>query len=346
MKNKKNIKSLLEKDIENFLIKHNYKPFRKNQIFDWLWHKNASSFDGMTTLSKNLRDLLKANFSLPSISINKTIKSIDGTIKYSMKLYDDKLIEGVLIPSKNRFTACISSQVGCSLSCRFCATGLLNLQRNLTYSEIFEQVYILNQESNKHYEKNITNIVFMGMGEPLLNYANIIRGINLIISKKGLGISPKRITVSTVGIAKMIRKLADEKVKFNLAISLHSAIQDKRSSLMPISKSISLDELKSAVDYFYQETQIRPTYEYILLNNINDNKEDAQALYLLAKSSVCKINIIEYNKISGIQFKKSSIEKTNQFISFLESKNIIVTLRKSRGEDIDAACGQLINNLI
>lgn len=343
MNKKLNIRLISDEKLMQFFSDNNIPKFHLKQLNQWLWQKNVPSFNNMTNFSKELRELLNAHFYLPSVVICKKIKSLDGTIKYSMKLEDDKLIEGVLIPSKKRLTACISSQVGCSLTCTFCATGTLNLKRNLNFSEIFEQVYIINEEAEKEYGKKITNIVYMGMGEPLLNYNNVIKSINHITAKDGLAISPKRITVSTVGIAKMIKQLADDSIKFNLAISLHSAIQEKRNALMPIGASISLEELKSSIQYFYRKTNKRITYEYILLNGVNDTISDASALVKFSKISPCKINLIEYNNVVGKEFVKSTPNATTQFIEFIESNNLIVTIRRSKGEDINAACGQLVN---
>ncbi len=343
MKKKINIRAISEEQLMSFFLEHNIPKFRLKQLNQWLWQKNESSFDKMTNLSKEFRELLKNNFYLANLSIQKKYKSSDGTIKYSIKLEDNNLIESVLIPSKKRLTACISSQVGCSLDCNFCATGTLKLKRNLNFSEIFEQVYLINEEAKKIYGKKITNIVYMGMGEPLLNYNNVIQSINYITSKNGLLISPKRITISTVGIAKMIKKLADENVKFNLAISLHSAIQEKRNKLMPIGNSIPLEELKSAIKYFYQKTEKRITYEYILLNGVNYTIDDASALIKFSQISPCKINLIEYNNVLGKKFKKSTSDNTIQFIEFIKKNNLIVTLRRSKGEDVNAACGQLVN---
>ena len=342
---KKDIRNIPQEEIKKFFSDNNLKEFRYKQLNEWLWKKGASSFDQMSSLSKNTRELLKTSFEFKSANIDKEFLSNDGTIKYSIKLHDNKLIEGVLIPSKKRVTACVSSQIGCGLSCKFCATGTLKLSRNLTAGEIFDQVFKLNEESKKTHNRTLTNIVFMGMGEPLLNYNNLLKAIDKITSKKGMGISPKRITVSTVGIAKQIKKLADDKVKFNLAISLHSAKDIVRSEIMPINNSINLNDLKEAVIYFYEKTKSRVTYEYILFKNINDDLDSARILSNFCKISPCKVNLIEYNKVDSLAFDKSTSKNTEKFIQFLVSKNIIVNLRKSKGKDIDAACGQLVNKL-
>ena len=341
---KKDIRNIPQEEIRRFFADNNLKKFRYKQLNEWLWKKGASSFDQMSSLSKSIRELLKTSFEFNSAKIDKKFLSNDGTIKYSMKLHDNKLIEGVLIPSKKRVTACVSSQIGCSLSCTFCATGTLRLSRNLTSGEIFDQVFKLNEESKKVHDRTLTNIVFM-MGEPLLNYNSLLKAIDKITSKSGMGISPKRITVSTAGLAKQIKKLGDDKVKFNLAISLHSAIDKVRSEIMPINNSINLNDLKEAISYFYEKTKSRITYEYILFKNLNDDLASVNSLSNFCKISPCKVNLIEYNKVDGLVFDKSTSKNTEKFIQFLDSKNIIVNLRKSKGKDIDAACGQLVNKL-
>jgi len=345
MSDKKDIRKFTFKQIQSFCLENNLPAFRAKQLQEWLWKKRATSFDEMTSLSKEMRDLFAAHFVINALKIHKAEKSIDGTIKYSIQLHDKNFVEGVLIPSKKRITACISSQVGCSLDCYFCATGTLKLKRNLDAAEIYDQVFILNEESLSNFKKPLSNIVFMGMGEPLLNYNNLLESVELITTDKGLGISPRRITVSTAGIAKMIKKLGDNKVKFNLAISLHTASDSKRDVLMALNKKVKLAELRESIRYFYDKTGSRVTYEYILFKNLNSSIEDAQKLVQFAKVSPCKINLIEYNKIDGMDYKKASKKTTENFISYLEEKNIIVNLRKSKGKDISAACGQLVNKL-
>ena len=342
---KKNIRELKLEELINFLKNQNIPSYRAKQIHEWLWKKRAVNFNEMTSLSLSLRDLLEQNFSLNAVKIHKAERSNDGTIKYSLKLHDSKLVEGVLIPSKKRLTACISSQVGCSLSCTFCATGTLKLERNLDYAEIYDQIFILNEEALLNFGKPLSNIVYMGMGEPLLNYENLLKSIELVSSKNGLSMSPKRITVSTAGIAKMIKKLADDEVRFNLAISLHSSDDKKREEIMPINKSINLEELKESIKYFFEKTGTRITYEYILFKDINDSLDDAHELVKFCKSTPCKVNLIEYNSVDNIPFQKASNNKTEKFINFLNEKNVIVNLRRSKGKDINAACGQLVNKL-
>ena len=342
---KKNIRELKLEELINFLKNQNIPSYRAKQIHEWLWKKRVVNFNEMTSLSLSLRDLLEQNFSLNAVKIHKAERSNDGTIKYSLKLHDSKLVEGVLIPSKKRLTACISSQVGCSLSCTFCATGTLKLERNLNYAEIYDQIFILNEEALLNFGKPLSNIVYMGMGEPLLNYKNLLKSIELVSSKNGLSMSPKRITVSTAGIAKMIKKLADDEVRFNLAISLHSSDDKKREEIMPINKSINLEELKESIKYFFEKTGTRITYEYILFKDINDSLDDAHELVKFCKSTPCKVNLIEDNSVDNIPFEKASNNKTEKFINFLNEKNVIVNLRRSKGKDINAACGQLVNKL-
>ncbi len=345
MKEKIDIRNISVEDLCAFSAEHKLPKFRAGQIEEWLWKKRATSFDEMTSLSKDMRNLFGEHFCINPVKIHKGERSIDGTIKYSLQLHDKLLVEGVLIPSKKRITACISSQVGCSLDCAFCATGTLKLERNLTAAEIYDQVFILNEESVSNFGKSLSNIVYMGMGEPLLNYNNMLESIRLITTEKGMGMSPKRITVSTAGIAKMIMKLADDKVRFNLAISLHSSNDETRSKLMSLNDSVPLQELRDAIRYFYDETNSRITYEYILFKGINDNVNDAKGLANFCKVSPCKINLIEYNTVDDFPYEKSTNKVTENFISYLEEKNLIVNLRKSKGKDINAACGQLVNKL-
>ena len=342
---KKNIRSLSVEELSVFFKKHGVAKFRAKQVHEWLWKKKAISFDEMTSLSIRDRELLKNYFSINALTIHKSETSNDGTIKYSLKLYDNKLVEGVLIPSKKRLTACVSSQAGCSLSCTFCATGTLKLERNLDFGEIYDQVFILNEQAKQNFGRPLSNIVYMGMGEPLLNYDNLIKSVNLISSKDGLAMSPKRITVSTAGIAKMIRKLADDEVKFNLAISLHTADDKKRDDIMPINQSINIAQLEDSIKYFYEKTGTRITYEYILFDGVNDTIEDANKLSKLCRKIPSKVNLIEYNQVDSLPFKKSTNRQTDKFIKYLEEKNIVVNLRKSKGKDIAAACGQLVNKL-
>ena len=343
---KKDIRSLSLKDLCSFFESNNYPSFRGKQVYNWLWSKSCFSFDEMTNISLQLRNLLKDKFVINHIKIDDIQKSNDGTIKNAVKLFDNLLVESVLIPVKNRTTACISSQVGCSLDCEFCATSRLKRMRNLNPDEIFDQASTINLQSKLYYDRPISNIVFMGMGEPLLNYKNLILGIEKITSKDGLGMSPKRITVSTSGITKLIIKMADDNVKFNLAISLHSAIEETRNKIMPFSKRFPLDELLDAVKYWNKKTRKIVTYEYIVWKDINDDNKDINALVEYCKSSPCKVNLIQYNKTDNPFYVAADDKIIDNYIHELEKNRIPVTIRKSRGKDIDAACGQLANKLI
>jgi len=346
MNKKKDIRSISLADIEEFFLSHNEKKFRAKQVYDWLWKKSAHTFSEMSNLSKTTRELLDQNFVINAIKIDTSQKSKDRTIKNAFRLYDNHIIEGVLIPTTSRMTACVSSQVGCSLTCSFCATGKLDRLRNLNADEIYDQVVILNKQAEENYNIPLSNIVYMGMGEPLLNYANVLKSVEHITSPDGLNMSPQRITVSTAGIAKMIKKLGDDNIKFNLALSLHAANDEKRNKIMPINETNNLEILKEALKYFYNKTGTRVTYEYVMLSNFNDSIQDARELTEFSKAVPCKINLIEYNSIGDGEFRKSKTDKVDVFKTFLESKGIIVNVRRSRGKDIDAACGQLANKSV
>jgi 23S rRNA (adenine2503-C2)-methyltransferase len=338
-----NIRNLSLKELQGEFVERNEKSFRAKQVYEWLWKKNAASFEEMTNLSKELREMLQQNYFIDHIQLQDQQISKDKTIKCAFTIEEGKVVEGVLIPTKSRTTACISSQVGCSLSCTFCATGRLKLLRNLSAGEIVDQVVYLKNQAEDRYGQNLTNIVYMGMGEPLLNYKNVLQSIDRLCSEDGLGISPKRITVSTAGIAKMIRKLGDDDVKFNLALSLHAANDKKRDKIMEINESNNLSELSEALEYFHEKTGSRVTFEYIIFKDFNDEIDDARELANFAKCVPCKINIIEYNPIENGEFQQADAHKVDAFAAFLESKNLIVNVRRSRGKDIDAACGQLAN---
>ena len=342
----KNIRLLSEEEITKFFKELGQPAFRAKQVYEWLWKKQAHTFDEMSNLPLALREQLKEAFALNAITIHSSQISTDKTIKNAFKLYDENIVEGVLIHSSTRMTACVSTQVGCSLTCKFCATGKLERKRNLDFDEIFDQVAILKSQAEDKYKTPLTNIVYMGMGEPLLNYANTLASIEKITSEKGLGMSPKRITVSTAGIAKMIKKLGDDDVKFNLALSLHAANDEKRSKIMPINDSNSLKELSEAIVYFHEKTGSRITYEYIIFKDFNDDIQDAIELARFCKITPCKINIIEYNSIGDSEFQQTTNEKLFAFTQLLESKNLVVNVRRSRGKDIDAACGQLANKQV
>ena len=342
-KGKQNIRNLTFSELTIVLEKLGEKSFRAKQVYEWLWQKNATTFDDMTNLGLGLRENLEKTFFIDKIKLDDQQISSDKTIKCAFSVGVGKVVEGVLIPTTSRTTACISSQVGCSLACTFCATGKLKLMRNLTAGEIVDQVVYLRDQAESRYNAPLTNIVYMGMGEPLLNYKNVVRSCEILTSKEGLGISPRRITVSTAGISKMIKQLGDDEVKFNLALSLHAANDKKRSQIMEINDSNDLATLSEALIYFHEKTGTRVTFEYIIFKDFNDKLEDAQELAEFAKCVPCKINIIEYNPIDEGGFQQASIERVNSFAKFLEDRNLIVHVRRSRGKDIDAACGQLAN---
>lgn len=342
---KKDIRRFSKTEIEDILVGMGEKRFRAKQVYEWLWQKSARSFEVMTNLSLSLREQLTTHFQINPIVEDKVQRSMDGTIKSRYRLHDDHLIESVLIPvpMDNRYTVCVSSQVGCSLTCKFCATGRMGRVRNLDASEIYDQVVMVNQQALETFDHPLTNIVYMGMGEPLLAYKNVLKSIEHITSPEGLNMSPKRITVSTAGIAKMIKKLADDEVKFNLALSLHAADDTKRNEIMPINEQNTLAILMDALEYFYRHTQNRISYEYIAFQDFNDSLEDARNLVKLCKRFPVRVNIIEYNPIGGVPFEKASEHRIDDFAQYLRDHKVMVTVRRSRGKDIDAACGQLAN---
>jgi 23S rRNA (adenine2503-C2)-methyltransferase len=340
---KKDIRDCSIEELTDFCVSNGMKKYVSSQIFSWLWKKSSLSIDEMTNLSLSNRSLLKKEFTINGIATDLEEESNDGTIKSRFILHDKNLVEGVLIPQNKRMTACISSQVGCSLSCKFCATGKIGRIRNLSAGEIYDQVISISNQAINKYDIPLSNIVFMGMGEPLLNYKNVIQSINHLTSEEGLNMSPRRITLSTSGISKMIRRLADDEVKVNLALSLHAASEEKRNTIMPIGESNSLSSLRDSLKYYFSKLKKKVTYEYVLLKDINDGLEDAKDLYNFTKHVPSKINLIEYNSVEGLEYQKSSVEKTNIFIEFLEKKGLNVGVRRSRGEDINAACGQLAN---
>ncbi|MFK5972661.1 MAG: 23S rRNA (adenine(2503)-C(2))-methyltransferase RlmN [Flavobacteriaceae bacterium] len=340
---KKDIRALTKEQLREFFIKNGDQAFRGNQVYEWLWQKSAHSFESMTNISKETRDMLQADFVINHIKVDQMQRSSDGTIKNAIRLYDDLIVESVLIPTKTRTTACVSSQVGCSLDCKFCATARLKRMRNLNPDEIYDQVVTIDNQSRLYFDRPLSNIVFMGMGEPLMNYNNVLKAIDKITSPEGLGMSPKRITVSTSGVPKMIKKMADEKVKFKLAVSLHSAIDEIRTSIMPFNATFTLADLRAALEYWYAKTKSRITYEYIVWQGINDTQKDVDALVAFCKFAPSKVNLIEYNPIDDGEFQHASNRAIEMYVTILERNGIVVTVRRSRGKDIDAACGQLAN---
>lgn len=340
---KKDIRALTKEQLREFFVKQGDKAFRGNQVYEWLWQKSAHSFDAMTNISKETRNMLEANFVINHIKVDQMQRSSDGTIKNAVRLHDDLVVESVLIPTATRTTACVSSQVGCSLDCRFCATSRLKRMRNLNPDEIYDQVVAIDNESRLYFDRPLSNIVFMGMGEPLMNYNNVLKAIEKITSPEGLGMSPKRIIVSTSGVPKIIKKMADEDVKFGLAVSLHSAIDEVRTSIMPFNATFPLKDLREALQYWYSKTKNRITYEYVVWEGINDTLEAANALVKFCKFAPSKVNLIEYNPIDDGEFQQASNAAVEMYQNTLEKNGITVTIRRSRGKDIDAACGQLAN---
>jgi len=342
---KKDIRQLTKAELREWMLGMGEPQFRAKQIHEWLWKKGAGSFAEMTNLSKALRAKLAEQFVINAIQTDKEQHSSDGTIKSRFRLHDGHLIESVLIPvpADERYTVCVSSQIGCSLSCTFCATGRMRRIRNLEAGEIYDQVARVNQQCEATFGHPLTNVVYMGMGEPLLAYRNVLDSIHYLTSEEGLNMSPKRITVSTAGIAKMIRRLADDRVKFNLALSLHAADDAKRNEIMPINEQNNLSALMEALEYFHHQTRNRISYEYIAFQDFNDRLEDAANLARLCRRFPVRINIIEYNPIDGAPFRKATEHRIDDFAEYLRRRDVMVTVRRSRGRDIDAACGQLAN---
>ena len=340
---KRDIRSLTKEQLRDFFEANNQKAFRGNQVYEWLWSKGAHKFEDMTNVSKELRLFLENNFVINHIQVDTMQRSEDGTVKNAVRLHDGLIVESVLIPTNTRTTACVSSQVGCSLDCNFCATARLKRMRNLEPGEIYDQVLAIDNESKLYYNRPLSNIVFMGMGEPLMNYNNVIKAIERITSSEGLGMSPKRITVSTSGIPKMIKKMAADELKFKLAVSLHSAIDEVRAQIMPFSANFPLKDLRESLEYWYRKTKSKITYEYVVWKGINDSKEAVEALVKFCKYVPCKVNLIEYNPIDDGEFQQASSEAIDLYIKLLEKNGIVAKVRRSRGKDIDAACGQLAN---
>jgi len=341
---KRNIRELSRGEISEYFEQKGEAKFRAGQVYEWIWQKHALGFDDMTNLGKELRARLAEEFSFPALHTDQTQHSMDGTIKSRFKTFDGHFVEGVLIPTDERRTACVSSQIGCSLSCKFCATGYMDRKRNLAFDEIYDQVALINQQSEKSFGKKLSNIVFMGMGEPLLNYKNVLRSIERIVSPEGMGMSPRRITVSTAGVAKMIRQLGDDQVKFKLALSLHAANDSKRHQIMPINDTNNIKSLVDALNYFYKQTGNEITFEYILFQGFNDSLKDADELIKIYRQVPADlVNIIEYNPIENAIFSKPEEPVVQQFMKHLDKNRVNARLRRSRGKDIDAACGQLAN---
>lgn len=340
---KQDLRILSKEALQELMLEIGEPRFRAKQIYEWLWSKSATSIQEMTNLSKALREKLSSSYGIFPAQEKIVQQSKDGTIKIGYSLKDERIVEGVLIPTEDRMTACVSSQVGCTLSCAFCATGMLKRERNLDFGEIYDQIVSLNKQALEKFGKPLSNIVYMGMGEPLLNYDNVLASIEKVTSPEGLGMSPRRITVSTVGVAKGIMRLADEGKKFNLALSLHAPTNEKRLEIMGINKSNPIEKVMESLQYFNKKTGNKITFEYILFDNFNDHEEDAKALVKLCRQVPAFVNLIEYNKVEGVTLSKTLVDRRNRFIAYLEENGVTAKVRVSRGEDIDAACGQLAN---
>lgn len=340
---KKDIRALSQDALRDYFVHRGEKAFRGNQVYEWLWQKSAFSFDDMTNLSKETRTMLAQEFVINHVEVDQMQRSRDGTIKNAVKLHDGLIVESVLIPTEDRTTACVSSQVGCSLDCRFCATAALKRMRNLNPDEIYDQVVVIDRQSRLYFDRPLSNIVFMGMGEPLMNYNNVLRAIEMITSPMGLGMASRRITLSTSGVPKLIRKMADDQVKFNLAVSLHSAIDEKRTGIMPFNARFGLEDLRKSLEHWYTKTRKKVTFEYVVWEGINDKQEDIEALIRFSRRIPSKVNLITYNSIGDPEFRQAPDTAIQNYTRSLEQAGIIVTVRRSRGSDIDAACGQLAN---
>jgi 23S rRNA (adenine2503-C2)-methyltransferase len=343
--NKKDIRLLNKEALQDFFASHGAPSFKGGQVYQWLWQKGVHNFDLMTNLSLEHRNILKTYFEIKHINIDTQQRSSDGTIKNAVKLHDQLVVESVLIPTASRTTACVSSQVGCSLDCVFCATAALKRMRNLNADEIYDQVVAIDHQSKLYHNRPLSNIVFMGMGEPLMNYKNVIAAIDKITHPEGLAMSPRRITLSTSGIPKMIKKMADDNVKFRLAVSLHSARQEVREKMMPFAQKFDLKDLIDSLVYWNEYSKKKITFEYIVWEGINDQKEDIQSLVALCNRIPSKVNIIQYNTIDGSLMKQAQQSVIDDYITALTRARVKVTYRRSRGLDIDAACGQLANKL-
>ena len=348
MTEKPDIRSIKFPDLEALFASWGEPRFRAKQVYEWLWVRGVLDWESMTNVSKALRAKLAEHFSFNALMEDKTQHSADGTIKSRWLTHDGHRIESVLIPvpDDERFTVCVSTQVGCSLTCAFCATGRMGRKRNLSAAEIYDQVVGVNKQSIESFGKPLTNVVYMGMGEPLLTYSGTMESIERLTAPApdGLGMGARRITVSTAGIAKMIRKMADDGYRSNLALSLHAADDTKRNEIMPINESNNLAALMESLEYFYWKTKGRISYEYITFNGFNDSLEDAAKLVQLCRRKFpVRVNIIEYNQVEGLDFVKSDESRLDAFSAYLHKEGVTVTVRRSRGKDIDAACGQLAN---
>ena len=333
----KNIKDFDLKELQEELVNIGEKKFRAEQIFKWLYQEKVKSFDEMTNLSLDLREKLKDNYTICNFKILRKLESKDGTIKYLFDLLDGNAIETVLMSYHHGYSICISTQIGCKMGCTFCASTGINFIRSLTSGEIVEQILAVEQDTGI----KISNVVYMGIGEPLDNYYNVINSIHIINNPKGLNIGARHISVSTSGLVPKIYKLADENIQCTLSISLHATNNEKRSSMMPVNNAYPIEELLEACKYYIEKTHRRISFEYALAKNNNDNLEDAKELIKLLRGMLCHVNLIPINKIENGKYDKSSNENIMKFRDYLNEHGIVATIRRELGSDIDAACGQL-----
>lgn len=344
-----NVKALDREGLEAYVQTLGQPAYRGRQLYKWLYGKGATTFDLMTDLPQDFRAELSRKAAIERIRLDQLQTASDQTVKALFDLPSGRKIETVLIPDidergdARRLTVCVSSQVGCAMGCAFCATGLMGFQQNLTAGEIFDQVWFMNELAQERFGRPITNIVYMGMGEPLLNYDHVLQSIALLTDEDGLGLSPRRITVSTVGLARRIQQLADDRTRVNLAVSLHAPTDAQRSAIMPVNRAAATDltALKEALQYYTRTTGRMVTYEYCLFAGVNDSPQDAHNLADVVAWAPSKVNIIMYNPVEGLPFDRTPEDDLDRFIQVLVDRGVTVTVRRSRGQDIDAACGQL-----
>jgi len=348
------LRALSPSELETWMIAAGQPKWRASQLLRWMYASQpVDSFESMTNLPSSLRSMLSDQTRMKRLKLQKLFTAKDQTVKALLQLPSGRIIESVLIPSFNhhhqatRMTVCISSQVGCAMGCTFCATGKMGFLENLTCGQIVEQVTVMREISQRRFGRDISNVVYMGMGEPLLNYRSVLASLQILTHPDAVGLSPRRITVSTVGLARRIRDLADDAPRFRLAVSLHSPFESKRSSIMPVNRSTVTDltALEPAMRYHTKTTGQKLTFEYCLFRGFNDSSEDAHALAQLCHRVHAKVNLIMYNSVPRIDFQRTRESQLNTFMSLLSERRVTVTVRRSRGSDIAAACGQLANQI-
>lgn len=345
------LKTMDRAALEAFVADHGEPRYRGEQLFHWIYGKGVSDFERMSDLPKRMRRGLQRQATVEDVEIVDQQEAADHTIKALFRLPSGREAETVLIPDidergeARRLTVCVSSQVGCAMGCEFCATGLMGFQENLTPGAIFDQVWHMNEVAEERFGRPVTNVVFMGMGEPLLNYDAVLESVDILTDEDSLNLSAQKITVSTVGLARRIKDLADDQLRTNLAVSLHAPDNETRSSIMPVNEAekTSLSALKEAITYYSKKTGRPLTYEYCLFKGINDSEDDARRLAEVSRWAPSKVNLLMYNPVQGLHFERTSEEQLDRFIQVLVEEGVTVTVRRSRGQDIDAACGQLAN---